>query len=224
MPTACAPPVSACAALACEDGFLSVFGRGRGRGATRPDAAPSCYDSLEDGDLRICMILDPANMAAWEDALTDRSALDRLSSLDLRFLGLSAQRGANQREGVAVGASSGQPGEPERWRRAATHLEAAHKAREAREESVLAGAGGRRLGMLSVRGNVALTQLLDSLVGLSPPEATRALRAGLLELDETYSELTDTEVREATMEHLERLGVMLDGEDVWPLALTGMGL
>jgi len=181
------------------DGFDRVFGPRRGhRGRVEaPNDVLAAYLDLTDEDLDLCIVLAEGSEGAVEVMRVLRSAKIERDSLELLsddwLMRLRARRSAPSLTDDPLMAK----------------LQACFDARCDRYEVELAAQGGRPMEMFSIEGNIAVTQLVDSLVGLSADDAEQALAEGVAQIARCHSEIHDTAVSESIGAELDRLDIKL---------------
>jgi len=192
-----------------RDQFEAIFGTKRG--AKRPPLcglALTVYAALTRDNLDRCLQLGmlPEEAAIIASAKVEREALDQLKLSVYNLL-------AEQAETLAATAAS----DDNRlaWAELALRLRDCERAREGRDSALLAEAHARKLGMLSVEGDIAMSRLLDSLWGLGVHEATETMKRGIRRLSAIYPGTSDTEVREGVANELRRMGVRLEPTPLW---------
>jgi len=185
-----------CATL--QDKFDSIFGTKRGASHILPcDPVSLAYGALSAEDLDYCLALkltldEKALVAA---AKVDREVLELLRSNI--FHSLAAQADLRSTPTVLRGADL------------ATRLRACGVAREDRDKATLADAGARSLGMFSVEGNIALSEILDEVS--NSPQLNQGMvvqprityNDEIKRLDVTHAEVNDAVVQENIRADLE---------------------
>jgi len=201
-------------AAVATDQFEAIFGTRRG--ASRPkrcDAVFAAYSALTQNDLEDCskFALLPKERAIIAGAKIDREVLDQMPIPSLSIMVNHAETRAT----IAIEPPDVRLDLRDFWASLAGRLRDCVSAREEREAELRAAANARKMGMLTVEGDIAWSQLIDSLPGLSVRDATNTIMRGVRRLKATYPGATHPEVREAVHAELLRLGIRLEPVSIW---------
>jgi hypothetical protein len=150
----------------------------------------------------------PDESVIFAGAKIDREVLDRLRQPASVFSLLAKQADTRAFEAIPVEAR-------EVWTALARRLRDCVSACMERDDELRDAANARKMGMLSVEGDIAMSRLVDSLPGLSVRDATNAIKSGIQRLSAIYPGTGDTENREGVSKDLLRLGIRLEPIPIW---------